>query len=108
MREGIKLTTRSHAIWRAQIADATGPVAHAGRRRNLKGRREALPEKSREGPAVSLEGLLHFEACLLGYVRRLRETLHVCIEEGTWSQWLCEILSPRVIGSSSLQFAKPS
>ena len=37
-----------------------------------------------------------------------RGTLHVCIEEGTWSKWLHEILSPHVIGSSSLRFAKPS
>ena len=34
--------------------------------------------------------------------------LHVCIEEGTWSEWLREILSPHVIGSSRLRFAKPS
>lgn len=35
-------------------------------------------------------------AALLGYLKRLPGNLHVCIEEGTWSQWLAEILTPRV------------
>ncbi len=34
---------------------------------------------------------------LVDYVRRLRGKLHVCIEEGTWSEWLYEILSPHVV-----------
>lgn len=33
---------------------------------------------------------------LVDYVRGLRGKLHVCIEEGTWSEWLYEILSPHV------------
>lgn len=33
---------------------------------------------------------------LVGYVRKLTGTLHVCIEEGTWSEWLYEILLPHV------------
>ena len=31
---------------------------------------------------------------LVSYIRKLSGTLHVCIEEGTWSEWLYEILSP--------------
>lgn len=34
---------------------------------------------------------------LVDYIRRLRGKLHVCIEEGTWSEWLYEILSPHVV-----------
>lgn len=34
---------------------------------------------------------------LIDYIRRLRGKLHVCIEEGTWSEWLYEILSPHVV-----------
>ena len=33
---------------------------------------------------------------LVGYLRQLSGTLHVCIEESTWSEWLYEILSPHV------------
>ena len=33
---------------------------------------------------------------LVGYLRELQGKLHVCIEEGTWSEWLYEILSPHV------------
>ncbi len=31
---------------------------------------------------------------LVSYIRKLSGTLHVCVEEGTWSEWLYEILSP--------------
>lgn len=31
---------------------------------------------------------------LVRYLRQLRGQLHLCIEEGTWSEWLYEILSP--------------
>ena len=34
---------------------------------------------------------------LVSYIRNLRGRLHVCIEEGTWSEWLYEILSPHVV-----------
>ena len=34
---------------------------------------------------------------LVSTVRKLRGALHVCIEEGTWSEWLYEILSPHVV-----------
>lgn len=33
---------------------------------------------------------------LVGYLKQLPGTLHLCIEEGEWSQWLYEILSPHV------------
>jgi transposase len=33
---------------------------------------------------------------LVCYLKGLRGTLHVCIEEGPWSEWLHEILSPHV------------
>jgi transposase len=33
---------------------------------------------------------------LVGYLRQIPGTLHLCIEEGEWSQWLYEILSPHV------------
>jgi transposase len=33
---------------------------------------------------------------LVGYLRQLSGTLHPCVEEGEWSQWLYEILSPHV------------
>jgi transposase len=33
---------------------------------------------------------------LVGYVQQVAGNLHLCIEEGEWSQWLCEILSPHV------------
>jgi transposase len=33
---------------------------------------------------------------LVGYLQSLAGDLHLCIEEGEWSQWLYEILSPRV------------
>jgi transposase len=33
---------------------------------------------------------------LVGYLQSLAGNLHVCIEEGEWSQWLYEILSPHV------------
>jgi len=33
---------------------------------------------------------------LIGYLGQLAGDLHLCIEEGEWSQWLYEILSPRV------------
>ena len=33
---------------------------------------------------------------LVGYLRQLPGTLHLCLEEGEWSQWLYEILSPHV------------
>jgi len=33
---------------------------------------------------------------LVGYLQQLPGTLHLCIEEGEWSQWLYEILSPHV------------
>jgi transposase len=34
---------------------------------------------------------------LVGFVRGLRGPLRVCVEEGTWSEWLCEILAPHVL-----------
>jgi transposase len=33
---------------------------------------------------------------LVGYLQQLAGRLHLCIEEGEWSQWLYEILSPHV------------
>jgi len=33
---------------------------------------------------------------LVGYLQSLAGKLHLCIEEGEWSQWLYEILSPHV------------
>jgi len=33
---------------------------------------------------------------LVGYLQPLAGNLHLCIEEGEWSQWLYEILSPHV------------
>lgn len=33
---------------------------------------------------------------LVGYLRRQKGRLHVCIEETEWSEWLTEILSPHV------------
>jgi len=33
---------------------------------------------------------------LIGYLGQLAGDLHLCIEEGEWSQWLYEILAPRV------------
>jgi transposase len=33
---------------------------------------------------------------LVGYLQQLAGKLHLCIEEGEWSQWLYEILSPQV------------
>jgi len=33
---------------------------------------------------------------LIGYLQQLAGNLHLCIEEGEWSQWLDEILSPHV------------
>jgi transposase len=34
---------------------------------------------------------------LVGYLQQLAGRLHLCIEEGEWSQWLYEILSPHVV-----------
>lgn len=36
------------------------------------------------------------EDSLVSYVRRLEGNLHLCVEEGEWSQWLSEILSPHL------------
>jgi hypothetical protein len=33
---------------------------------------------------------------LVGYLKQIPGQPHLCIEEGEWSQWLTEILSPRV------------
>jgi len=33
---------------------------------------------------------------LVGYLQQIPGTLHLCIEEGEWSQWLYEILSPHL------------
>ena len=33
---------------------------------------------------------------LVRYVKQLAGSLHVCIEESTWSEWLYEILTPHV------------
>jgi len=33
---------------------------------------------------------------LVGYLKQLAGSLHLCIEEGEWSNWLFEILSPHV------------
>jgi hypothetical protein len=33
---------------------------------------------------------------LVGYLQQLPGNLHLCLEEGEWSQWLYEILSPHV------------
>lgn len=33
---------------------------------------------------------------LVGYLKQQPGSLHLCIEEGEWSQWLYEILSPHV------------
>jgi len=33
---------------------------------------------------------------LVGYLKQMPGRLHLCIEEGEWSQWLYEILSPHV------------
>jgi transposase len=33
---------------------------------------------------------------LVGYLQQLAGNLHLCLEEGEWSQWLYEILSPHV------------
>lgn len=34
---------------------------------------------------------------LVGYVKQLRGNVHLCLEEGGWSQWLVEILSPHAV-----------
>lgn len=34
---------------------------------------------------------------LVGYLQQLPGNLHLCLEEGEWSQWLYEILSPHVV-----------
>jgi transposase len=34
---------------------------------------------------------------LVGYLQQLAGNLHLCLEEGEWSQWLYEILSPHVV-----------
>ena len=33
---------------------------------------------------------------LVRYVRQLQGTLHICVEESSWSEWIYEILSPHV------------
>jgi hypothetical protein len=33
---------------------------------------------------------------LIGYLKQIPGNLHLCIEEGDWSQWLVEILSSHV------------
>ena len=33
---------------------------------------------------------------LIEYLRQIPGKLHVCLEEGEWSQWLVELLCPRV------------
>ena len=35
-------------------------------------------------------------AALVQYVKSLSGELHVCVEEGEWSEWVVEILSPWV------------
>jgi transposase len=49
---------------------------------------------SATGKRVSREIVETNGHTLVGYLRKLRGTLHVCIEESTWSEWLYEILSP--------------
>jgi hypothetical protein len=39
---------------------------------------------------------------LVSFVRQLAGRLHVCLEEGEWSQWLFEVLSPHVVEIPSL------
>jgi putative component of toxin-antitoxin plasmid stabilization module len=34
---------------------------------------------------------------LVGFLKQLPGTLHLCVEEGEWSPWLYEILSPHVV-----------
>lgn len=51
---------------------------------------------SATGKRVAREVLATNGHALVSAVRKLRGTLHVCIEEGTWSEWLYEILSPHV------------
>lgn len=33
---------------------------------------------------------------LLTYLKSLRGSVHLCVEEGDWSQWLAELLAPRI------------
>jgi transposase len=49
---------------------------------------------SATGKRVSREVVETNGQVLIGFIRKLRGTLHVCIEESTWSEWLYEILSP--------------
>lgn len=49
---------------------------------------------SATGKRVSREVVETNGELLVGSLRKLRGTLHVCIEESTWSEWLFEILSP--------------
>ena len=49
---------------------------------------------SATGKRVTHEVVATNGHALVSSVRKLRGTLHVCIEESTWSEWLYEILSP--------------
>lgn len=51
---------------------------------------------SATGKRVSREVVETTGQALVSSVRKLRGGLHVCIEEGLWSEWLYEILSPHV------------
>lgn len=42
---------------------------------------------------------------LVGYIQQVPGNLHLCVEEGEWSQWLHEILSPHVV--ELVVFRKP-
>jgi transposase len=48
------------------------------------------------GKVVSREVVQTNGQDLVGYLKKLSGTLHLCIEEGEWSLWLAEILRPHV------------
>jgi transposase len=51
---------------------------------------------SAAGKRVSREVVATNGHALVRYLEQLRGRLHVCIEEGPWSEWLHEVLSPHV------------
>jgi transposase len=52
---------------------------------------------SATGKRVTREVVETNGQALVSSIRKLGGTLHVCIEEGMWSEWLYEILSPHVV-----------
>ena len=52
---------------------------------------------SAKGKRVCRERVETNGRALVGCVKTLAGRLHICLEEGEWSQWLVEILSPHVV-----------